>query len=164
MDKPRRRANKKVGHGSWKRDRPPVLGIFGRQSRTLVLKVLRSCCWDQLRKPVLRYTQAGTCVYSDDWNGYNRLNQCDREHQTCCHDPMHRVWAEDKDGDGIRETHCNTLEGLWTGLRNYLRTFRGVNKEYLQQYVATFQWAFCLAKDLPRFLRLMLPVATTGGI
>ena len=27
--------------------------------------------------------------------------------------------------------HDNTLEGLWTGLRNFLRPFRGVNKVYL---------------------------------
>ena len=31
------------------------------------------------------------------------------------------TWARDDDGDGIREVHCNTLEGLWTGLRNFLR-------------------------------------------
>ena len=32
--------------------------------------------------------------------------------------------------------HVNTLEGLWTRLRNFLRPFRGVNKVYLYQYVA----------------------------
>jgi transposase len=46
--------------------------------------------------------------------------------------------ARDEDGDGVNEVHCNTLEGIWTGLRNYLRKFRGVNKTYLAQYVAVF--------------------------
>ena len=49
-------------------------------------------------------------------------------------------WARDDDGDGIREVHVNTSEGLWTGLRNFLRPFRGVNKMYLYQYVAIFEW------------------------
>ena len=40
-------------------------------------------------------------------------------------------WARDDDGDGVREVRCNTLEGLWTGLRNFLRPFRGVHKSYL---------------------------------
>ena len=50
-------------------------------------------------------------------------------------------WARDDDGDGVREVHDNTLEGMWTGLRNFLRPFRGVSKWYLAQYVAMFQWA-----------------------
>ena len=41
-------------------------------------------------------------------------------------------WARDDDGDGIREVHCNKAEGLWTGLRNLLRTFREINRVYLQ--------------------------------
>jgi hypothetical protein len=42
-------------------------------------------------------------------------------------------------GDGIREVHSNSIEGIWTGLRNFLRLFRGVNKEYLSQYTAVFE-------------------------
>jgi len=36
-------------------------------------------------------------------------------------------------GDGGREVHGNAMEGIWTVLRNFLRLFRGVNKEYLGQ-------------------------------
>jgi len=42
----------------------------------------------------------------------------------------------DDDGDGIREIHCNTLEGLWADVRNFLRRFKGVHKKYLAGYVA----------------------------
>jgi hypothetical protein len=48
---------------------------------------------------------------------------------------MERVLAKDDDGDGVREVHVNTSEGFWTGLRNFVHPFRGVNKVYLQQYV-----------------------------
>ena len=43
------------------------------------------------------------------------------------HMPGQREWARDDDGDGIREVHSNTIEGLWTGLRNHLRPFRGIS-------------------------------------
>jgi transposase len=38
--------------------------------------------------------------------------------------------------------HCNTLEGIWTGLRNFLRPFRGINKVHLEQYVIMFEWFY----------------------
>ena len=39
----------------------------------------------------------------------------------------------------MREVHCNGCEGAGTGLRNYLRVFRGVHKKYLDHYVATYE-------------------------
>ena len=55
-------------------------------------------------------------------------------------------WAEDRDGDGdgdgTREVHVNTIEGIWTSLRNRLRRFRGVHKDHLSGYVAMFELAF----------------------
>ena len=29
--------------------------------------------------------------------------------------------AKDADGDGINEVHTNTVEGMWTTVRNFLR-------------------------------------------
>ena len=54
--------------------------------------------------------------------------------------------------------HVNTLEGLWTGLRNFLRPFRGVNKAYLYQYVVMFEWSYNAKRATPGFLRAQLGV------
>jgi transposase-like protein len=67
-----------------------------------------------------------------------------------------REWARDDDGDGIREVHINTMEGLWTGARNFLRPFRGVSKWCLAQYIAVFEWAHNLKQATREFLRMML--------
>ena len=67
-------------------------------------------------------------------------------------------WARDDDGDGVREVHDNTLEGLWTGMRNFLRPFRGVNKKYLHQYVAMFEWGYNVKRATPSFLWAILGV------
>jgi hypothetical protein len=45
----------------------------------------------------------------------------------------------DDDGDGVREVHCTSYEGAGTSLRTYLRTFRGVHKYELADYVATYE-------------------------
>ena len=88
-------------------------------------------------------------VNTDEWQGYNGLPAMGRERPTVCH--ADREWARDDDGDGVREVHVNTLEGLWTGMRNFLRMFRGVSKKYLDQYVAMFEWGYNAKHATPQF-------------
>jgi hypothetical protein len=110
---------------------------------------------------VLAATLLGTVVNTDEWDAYNYLPQYNRIHVAVCHKPGCRVWAVDEDGDGIREVHNNTIEGVWTGLRNFLRIFRGVHKKYLYQYVAIFEWAHNLKVASHHFLRVLLGAFTT---
>ena len=42
--------------------------------------------------------------------------------------------------------------------RNFLRPFRGVNKEYLHQYVAIFEWGYVVERATVEFLRALLGV------
>ena len=60
------------------------------------------------------------------------------------------------DGDGIREVHTHSIEGFWTGLRNFLRPFRGVNKDHLSHYIAVHAWASNLKHVTDDFLRAMM--------
>ena len=46
------------------------------------------------------------------------------------------------DGDGVREVHGNSLEGMGTGFGVVLRPFRGVSTWSLGLYAAMPQWAF----------------------
>jgi hypothetical protein len=50
-----------------------------------------------------------------------------------------REWARDDDHDGVREVHGNTCEGAGAALRTSLLTFRGVYKQYLHLYGATYE-------------------------
>jgi hypothetical protein len=52
--------------------------------------------------------------------------------------------------------HSNTIEGIWTGLRNFLRRFHGVHKKYLAQQVAIFEWEHNLKEVTGRFLRMLM--------
>ena len=138
-DPPRRRANKRRGHGTFENDRPPVAGTVGRASGEIELAVVHHTNQATLQDRIESTTVPGAVVNTDEWSGYSKIESVGRVHRTVCHSPDHREWARDDDGDGIREVHSNTIEGIWTGLRNFLRPFRGVSKWFLSQYVATFQ-------------------------
>jgi len=128
-------------HGTWDTDQPPILGIVGRDSGQIQLSLKNSARSD-LEPPVLPETQKGTTINTDEWGAYRHLSAAERQHVTVCHAPGKRVWARDEDGDGIREVHTNTIEGVWTGVRNFLRPFRGVNKLYLQPLLSDKTFVF----------------------
>ena len=135
QDPPRRRANKRRGRGTYANDRPPVLATVGRDSGHIRLRVVKNTQQTTLKEHVERFTSDGTHVYTDEYDSYATI---ERAHSTVCHGA--REWARDDDGDGIREVHTNTCEGMWAGLRTFLRVFRGVHKCYLSGYVAMHEF------------------------
>lgn len=162
-DPPRHRANKRKGRGTKENDRPPILGIVGRQSGQLRLIVCENTQQATIQPGVECATQADTNVYTDECSAYDHLCETGRGHASVCH--TQNEWARDDDGDGVREVHCNTLEGIWTGLRNFLRPFRGIHKKYLALYVAMFEWSYNLKRVTAGFLRAsMIPYFTYSPI
>ena len=156
-DPPRRRANSRRGHGTFDTDRPPIAGVVGRESGEVRLDVIETASATELDDVVDNACVSETTVNTDEWNGYNRVGKRHgRIHRAVDHSGPKSTWAIDGDGDGVREIHCNTQEGLWTGLRNFLRPFRGVSKWYLAQYVAIFQWSHNIKEVIDEFLRTLL--------
>lgn len=153
-DRPRRRAHKRRGRGTLATDRPPSHGVVGRESGEV-----RIIVWDNphqrtLQPRVEAATQPCAVVYTDESGAYSRLGATGRRPGTVCHSQGEDARADDGAGQG--EVHCNTLEGLGTGLRNCRRLFRGVPKKYLAQYVAMFEWAYNLKRVTADFLRLLM--------
>ena len=96
-------------------------------------------------------------MFTDEWQGYNRVpRETERTRTAINHAGPKCLYALDLDGDGIREAHINTIEGIWTGLRNFLRPFRGVNKVYLRQYVRVFAWVHNIKRITSEFLQAMV--------
>lgn len=129
---------------------------MSRETGEVVLRVVPHAGPSVLTGFVVGATAAGATVFTDEWGGYARLAAAGRGHATVRHSPGHPEWARDDDGDGIREVHDNTLEGLWAGLRTFLRPFRGVSKWRLGQYVAVFQWVHNLKVATAAHLRQLL--------
>jgi len=101
-------------------------------------------------------TQTGkrAWIYTDESKAYNRISQSGRKHSTVCH--SRKEYARDDNRDGILEVHCNSCEGLWTELRNFLRPFKGVHKKYLAQYIAQFENAFNFKQHFEDIIRAMI--------
>ena len=92
----------------------------------------------QTIRPILEATIApGTTVFTDEYDIYFRLPDGGYEHRTVCH--SQGEYARDEDGDGFHEVHVNTIEGVWSLLRSWLRPHRGISQENLPLYLAFFE-------------------------
>lgn len=147
LDPPRRRANNRRGRGTYENDRPPIVGTIGRETGEVRLRVTLDTTGETLRNHVHRFTQAGSHLYTDENPSYNHVL---RTHSTVCH--AKDEYARDDDGDGIREVHCNTVEGMWADVRTFLRPFKGVHKKYLAGYVAIAEFTRNLKHISPAFI------------
>jgi transposase len=134
-DPPRRRGNKRRGHGTYANDRPPIISIISRDTGEQRWWVCdhadRQTCHNLMAENV---PSSSAILYTDEWQSYRSSHTA---HAAVCHG-VHE-WARDDDGDGQREVHGNSCEGAGAALRTYLRTFRGVHKQYLHLYVATYE-------------------------
>jgi transposase-like protein len=151
LDPPRCRANKRRGRGTYDNDRPPIVGTVGRETGQVRLRVVRQTTAEILVAHVHQFTKAGSQVFTDEYQSYNHII---RPHATVCHGD--NEWARDDDGDGIREVHVNTVEGLWTDVRNFLRPFKGVHKKNLSGYIAICEFRRNLKRINPDFIAALV--------
>jgi transposase len=79
----------------------------------------------------------GALVHTDEYDIYARLDEWGYGHETVCH--ARGEYARDDDGDGFCEVHVNTMEGVWSLLRSWLRPHRGVSREKLPLCLAFVQ-------------------------
>jgi transposase len=90
-------------------------------------------------KPIITEVVAsGTLIHTDEYNIYARLPTWGYSHKTVCH--ASGEYARDEDGDGFCEVHVNTIEGLWSLLRSWLRPHRGISQDKLPLYLGFFQF------------------------
>lgn len=90
-------------------------------------------------QPIIEATVSkGSLIYTDEYDIYTRLEQWGYGHQTVCHSAGE--YARDEDGDGFYEIHVNTIEGVWSLLRSWLRPHRGISQEKLPLYLGFFEF------------------------
>lgn len=154
-DPPRRRANKRRGRGTYDNDRPPVVGTVGRQSGQVRLRVVKNTKSETLVEHVHRFTLVGSQVYTDEYQSYHHVI---RSHATVSHG--NKEWARDDNGDGIREVHVNSAEGMWTDVRNFIRSFKGVHKKNLSGYIAICEFRRNLKRISPNFISALVSMHT----
>ena len=123
-----------------------------------VLKMLPNV-QQKTSQPVIEANVAkGTLVYTDEYNIYGRLPEWGYGLKTVNHSIGE--YARDEDGDGFYEVHVNTMEGLWSLLRSWLRPHRGISQDKLPLYLGFFEFIHNVRKRgkalLPSLLTLLL--------
>jgi transposase len=68
---------------------------------------------------------------------YSRLEEWGYGHETVCQ--AEGEYARDDEGDGFCEVQVNTLEGLWSLLRSWLRPHCGIPQETVPLYLGFFE-------------------------
>ena len=89
----------------------------------MILRVLENVQQATIQPIVEKFVQKGTLINTDEYNIDSRLSEWGYEHKSVCHGMGE--YARDEDGDGLHEVHVNTMEGVWSLLRSWLRPHRG---------------------------------------
>lgn len=126
QEKPRKRGLKMRGRGTYEKDRPPVIGIVERNGKMLltVAEHVNQSTVDTITEKVSK----DATIHTDEFRTYRALDS-EYSHETV----NHAKGEYEKDG-----SHVNTCEGLFSHLRGWLHTFKGVCKRYLQHYINFF--------------------------
>ncbi len=122
-----------------------MLGSVGRDSGQVRLRVVSDTQAQTWEAHVHQFTGEGSHLYTDEYDSYNLVA---RTRSTVAHSA--KEWA--RDDDGVREVHTNTTEGMWAGLRSFLRPFRGISKHYSSGYVAIHEFGVNLKRISPTFI------------
>jgi transposase len=110
-DPPRRHAHKRRGYGTYENDQPPIISVISRETGEQRFWVCDRADQRTCSALIAENIPGDSAIlYTNEW-------QSDRgsytAHATVCHG-VHE-WARDDDGDGHREVHCNSCEGVGGG-------------------------------------------------
>lgn len=133
----RRRLKGKRGRGTASDEKNPVVGITERGGLTS-LHVTADVRRDTIRPLIENTVKKGSVTHTDEYNIYDKMSEWGYVHKVVNHGQGE--YARDDDRDGHHEVHCNTMEGIWSLLRSWLRPHRGVSQEKLPFYVGFFEW------------------------
>ena len=104
----------------------------------VVIRMLPNVQQRTIEPLITRFVVKGTLINTDEYDIHARLPSWGYQHKTVCH--SQGEYARDEDGDGFHEVHVNTMEGVWSLLRSWLRPHRGISQEKLPAYPGFFQF------------------------
>lgn len=140
---PRRRGIQLRGRATAETGRPPILGLVQRRDQEdagapaaqVYLEVLANVRTATIQPIIAAKVKVGSQFFTDEYDIYN-FAETDYDHRTVNHGAGE--YAR-RDADGVC-VHCNTMEGIWSGLRNFLDHFRGISQRFLHLRVARYEF------------------------
>jgi transposase-like protein len=151
----RNRLKAKRGRGTLEAEKPPLFGMIQRTGQ-LIIEMLPNVQQKTIQPLMQACVQPGTLIYTDEYNIYARLEAWGYDHKSVNHSI--KEYARDEDGDGFHEVHTNTIEGVCSLLRSWLRPHRGISQEKLPLYLAFFEFVHNARKRGKALLTSLLTV------
>ena len=140
---PRQRGIQLRGRATAETGRPPILGLVQRRDQTdqdapaaqVYLEVLENVRTATIKPIIAAKVKVGAQFFTDEYNIYH-FTKVDYDHRTVNHGAGEYA-RRDPDGTCV---HCNTMEGMWSGLRNFLDRFKGISQRFLPLRVARYEF------------------------
>jgi transposase-like protein len=127
-----------------------------QRSGEAVIRMLDNVQQRTIKPLIMQTVMPGTLINTDEYAIYGRLTDWGYHHKTVNHSIGE--YARDEDGDGFHEIHVNTMEGLWSLLRSWLRPHRGLSQHKLPLYLAFFEFVYNLKRRGKRLLYALLAI------
>jgi len=136
---PRQRGIQLRGRATAQTGRPPLLGLVQRRDKLdqdapaaqVSLEVLENVRTATIKPIIAAKVKDGTQFFTDEYHIYH-FTKVDYDHRTVNHGAGEYA-RRDPDGTCV---HCNTMEGMWSGLRHFLDRFKGISQRFLPLRVA----------------------------
>src|ERR671937_905972 len=140
---PRQRGLQLRGRATAETGRPPLLGWVPRRDKTdqdapaaqVSLEVLENVRTATIKPIIAAKVKSGAQCFTDEYN-IDHFTKADYDHRTVNHGAGEYA-RHDPDGTCV---HCNTMEGLWSSLRNFLDRFKGISQRFLHLRVARYEF------------------------
>src|SRR4029450_3415121 len=140
---PRHRGIQLRGRATAAAGRPPILGLVQRRDKAdldapaaqVSLEVLEKVRTATIKPIITAKVKGGAQFFTDEYTIYH-FTQVDYDHRTVNHGAGEYA-RRDPDGTCV---HCNTMEGLWSGLRNFLDRFKGIRQRFLHLRVGRYEF------------------------
>ncbi len=123
--------------------RPPLLGLVQRRDKTdqdapaahVDLAVLEHVRTPTIKPLIAAQVKSGAQCFTDEYHIYH-VTKADYDHRTV----NHGAGAYARRAPDGTCVHCNTMEGIWASLRNFLDRFKGISQRFLHLRVARYEF------------------------
>jgi hypothetical protein len=140
---PRQRGLQLRGRATAARGRPPLLGLVQRRDKTdqdapaapVSLAMLENVRTATSKPIITAKVNAGAQCFPDEYT-IDHFTNADYDHRTVNHGAGEDA-RRAPDGTCV---HCNTMEGIWSSLRNFLDHFKGISQRFLHLRVARYEF------------------------
>jgi transposase-like protein len=99
------------------------------------VEVLENVRTATIKPIIIAKVKNGSQFFTDEYNIYH-FTKADYGHRTVNHGAGEYA-RRDPDGAGV---HCKTMEGIWSGLRNFLDRFKGISQRFLHLRVGRYEF------------------------